>query len=56
LEAARIVIVLMGTMTGVAGGVIRDILSGVVPLLLRREIYATAAIAAILPSFAASHG
>jgi uncharacterized membrane protein YeiH len=44
---ARIVIVLMGTMTGVAGGVVRDILSGVVPLLLRRDIYATAAIAGI---------
>ena len=44
---AGIVIVLMGTMTGVAGGVIRDILSGVVPVLLRRDIYATAAIAGI---------
>jgi uncharacterized membrane protein YeiH len=44
---APIVIVLMGTMTGVAGGVVRDILSGVVPLLLRRDIYATAAIAGI---------
>jgi uncharacterized membrane protein YeiH len=44
---ARIVVVLMGTVTGVAGGVIRDILSGVVPLLLRRDIYATAAIAGI---------
>jgi uncharacterized membrane protein YeiH len=44
---AWIVVVLMGTMTGVAGGVVRDILSGVVPLLLRRDIYATAAIAGI---------
>ena len=44
---ARIVVVLMGTMTGVAGGVVRDLLSGVVPLLLRRDIYATAAIAGI---------
>lgn len=42
-----IVIVLLGTMSGVAGGVIRDVLSGVVPLLLRRDIYATAAIAGI---------
>jgi len=32
---AAIVIVLMGTITGVAGGVIRDILSGVVPVLRR---------------------
>jgi uncharacterized membrane protein YeiH len=44
---AWIVVVLMGTMTGVAGGVVRDVLSGVVPLLLRRDIYATAAIAGI---------
>ena len=42
-----IIVVLLGTMSGVAGGVIRDLLSGVVPLLLRRDIYATAAIAGI---------
>ncbi|HMP89280.1 MAG TPA: trimeric intracellular cation channel family protein [Kiritimatiellia bacterium] len=40
------VCILMGCMTGVAGGVIRDVLSAEVPLLLRdRELYATAAIA-----------
>jgi uncharacterized membrane protein YeiH len=43
----RIVVVLMGTMTGVTGGVMRDLLSGVIPVLLRRDIYATAAIAGI---------
>jgi uncharacterized membrane protein YeiH len=43
-----IVTILMGTMTGVAGGVVRDVLSGIVPMLLRRDIYATAAIAGIL--------
>jgi uncharacterized membrane protein YeiH len=42
-----IIVVLMGTMTGVAGGVLRDVLSGRVPLLLQRDIYATAAIAGI---------
>jgi uncharacterized membrane protein YeiH len=42
-----IVIILLGTMTGVAGGVIRDMLSGIVPTLLRRDIYATAAIAGV---------
>ena len=42
-----IVTILMGTMTGVAGGVIRDILSGIVPMLLRSDIYATAAIAGV---------
>ena len=42
-----IIVVLMGTMTGVAGGVLRDVLTGVIPLILRRDIYATAAIAGI---------
>jgi uncharacterized membrane protein YeiH len=41
------IVVLMGTMTGVAGGVLRDVLTAQVPLLLRRDIYATAAIAGI---------
>ena len=41
-----IVVVVMGTMTGVAGGVIRDVLSAEVPLIFRKgELYATAAIA-----------
>jgi uncharacterized membrane protein YeiH len=40
-----IIIVLMGAMTGVAGGILRDVLSAEVPLILRRDIYATAAIA-----------
>lgn len=34
----------MGTMTGAAGGVLRDVITARVPLLLQREIYATAAI------------
>lgn len=37
--------IVMGVMTGTFGGLIRDILSGDIPLLLRREIYATAALA-----------
>jgi uncharacterized membrane protein YeiH len=37
--------VLMGTITGVAGGVIRDVLTGEIPLVLRPgRLYATAAI------------
>jgi uncharacterized membrane protein YeiH len=40
-----IIAVLMGTITGVAGGVMRDILSAEIPLILHRDIYATAAIA-----------
>lgn len=44
-----IIVVVMGTITGSAGGVMRDILSGEVPLLLRHtELYATAAIAGII--------
>jgi uncharacterized membrane protein YeiH len=41
-----IVAVLMGTMTGVAGGVVRDVLCAEVPVLLRSgQLYASAAIA-----------
>src|SRR5918994_4231161 len=40
-----LIVVLMGTITGVAGGVMRDVLCAEVPLILRREVYATAAIA-----------
>lgn len=41
-----IIAVIMGTMTGSAGGVVRDILTAQIPLVLRdRDVYATAAIA-----------
>jgi uncharacterized membrane protein YeiH len=44
-----IVVVVMGMLTGVAGGVMRDVLSGEIPLILRKgQIYATAAIAGIV--------
>lgn len=37
--------VLMGTMTGVAGGVVRDVLCAEIPLILRKgQLYATSAI------------
>jgi uncharacterized membrane protein YeiH len=39
---------LMGVMTGVAGGMVRDVLSAEVPLILRKEIYATAALCGAL--------
>lgn len=42
---SSLIVVLMGTITGVAGGVMRDVLCNEVPLILRREVYATAAIA-----------
>jgi uncharacterized membrane protein YeiH len=37
--------VLMGVMTATAGGVVRDVLSNQVPLILRKEIYASACLA-----------
>jgi len=35
---------LMGVMTGVAGGILRDVLYNEVPLIFHKEIYATAAL------------
>ncbi|MGB0120574.1 MAG: trimeric intracellular cation channel family protein [Solirubrobacterales bacterium] len=37
--------VICGILTGVGGGVIRDLLAGQTPLIMRSEIYATAALA-----------
>lgn len=42
-----IIVVLTGTMSGVAGGVVRDVLTAQVPLILRGDVYASAAIAGI---------
>ena len=45
---AGIVVVLMGVITGVAGGIIRDVLTAEVPMVMRRgHLYASAAIAGI---------
>jgi uncharacterized membrane protein YeiH len=46
-ELSPVIVVLMGTMTGVAGGVLRDVLTARIPLILRGDIYATAAIAGV---------
>jgi uncharacterized membrane protein YeiH len=35
---------LLGTISGIGGGVVRDVLSGRVPVVLRSEIYATPAL------------
>lgn len=49
LELPGIVCVIMGTLTGVAGGMIRDVLTGEIPMVIRRgQIYATAAIVGIV--------
>ena len=44
LGASGMICVVMGLTTGVVGGMIRDVLSGEIPLILRREIYATASL------------
>ncbi|WOT04364.1 trimeric intracellular cation channel family protein [Shewanella youngdeokensis] len=44
LELSGMVAVVMGLITGVGGGIIRDLLCQQVPMVLRTEIYATASI------------
>ncbi len=46
--ASTLVAVMMGVMTAVLGGMIRDIICNEIPLVLTSEIYATAAFAASL--------
>jgi uncharacterized membrane protein YeiH len=45
------VAVLMGVVTGISGGMIRDILTGKMPLLLGGEFYATPASTTDIPKF-----
>ncbi|KTG16091.1 MULTISPECIES: trimeric intracellular cation channel family protein [unclassified Guyparkeria] len=45
MEANPMIAVMMGIMTAAFGGLIRDVLAGEPPLLLHREIYASAALA-----------
>ncbi len=42
--AGNIIAIAMGVVTATFGGVIRDLLSGEIPVILHREIYATAAL------------
>lgn len=46
-QLSPLLVVLMGTMTGVTGGVLRDVVTARIPLILQREIYASAAIAGV---------
>lgn len=43
-DFAPLISIIMGVITGVVGGAIRDILCGEVPMILRKDIYATAAV------------
>ena len=45
LEHSAIIALVMGVVTAVFGGMIRDVIANVVPLVLKAEIYATAAFA-----------
>ncbi len=40
--------VLLGTLTGVGGGIIRDLLAGIPTLILRKDIYASACVLGII--------
>jgi uncharacterized membrane protein YeiH len=44
LEAQIVIVIIFGVMTATFGGVIRDILCNVIPLIFRKEIYATACV------------
>jgi len=47
-QVSWIVAVIMGVMTGVAGGMLRDVLTGEIPMILRTEVYATASMCGAL--------
>lgn len=57
-QAPALVIVVMGMVTGAAGGVLRDVLSNDVPLLFRptETIYSTTALGGVLLYLALQHG
>jgi len=44
-EAGWLTAIVMGVITATFGGVVRDVLGGEIPVILRKEIYATAALA-----------
>ena len=39
--------IIMGMMTGVAGGIIRDVLAGIIPLIFHKELYALASLTGV---------
>lgn len=43
-DLPSVMAVAMGAITGTAGGAIRDVLTGEIPLILRRDLYATASL------------
>lgn len=55
LDTPWLIASLMGVITGVFGGVIRDILCNEIPLIFRTDIYATASLAGALLLLALDH-
>ncbi|MFC3152579.1 trimeric intracellular cation channel family protein [Litoribrevibacter euphylliae] len=51
LDVSPTICIIMGVMTGTVGGMIRDVLTNEIPLVLREEIYALTAIAGSLCYF-----
>lgn len=43
--SSNVIIVIMAAITGTVGGLIRDVLTNKIPMILQRDIYATAALA-----------
>ncbi len=46
--ASGVIVVMLGMASGIVGGVIRDVLCNEVPLIFRRDVYATAALVGAL--------
>lgn len=51
-EAGDALLLFVGVITGVGGGVLRDVLAGTVPSIFRKQIYALASIAGALANIA----
>ncbi|MCG5495025.1 trimeric intracellular cation channel family protein [Ectothiorhodospira variabilis] len=43
-----LIVIIMGVMTGTMGGMLRDVITARVPLILQKEIYATAALCGVV--------
>lgn len=54
-QDSYLIAVIMGVLTGCGGGIIRDVLAREVPMVLRREVYATACLAGGLIHTGALH-
>lgn len=55
LGLSPIIAILMGVVSAVFGGVIRDVLTGQIPLIFRKEVYATACLAGALVYFTCNY-